>query len=104
MLNRFFPISVVKLEKARYLDVILYSKAQIDKETVAMGKVPTKDLEYEYGIVSVKSQDVDYEITMNPITMMRNALGTEHGGSGVPLDKKAYMASVAFWSQYALAQ
>jgi len=24
---------------------------------------------------------------MDPITIMRNALGKEHGGSGVPLDK-----------------
>ena len=38
---------------------------------------------------------------MQPITMMRNALGKEEGGSGVPLQRDAYMASVAFWSKYA---
>jgi len=34
---------------------------------------------------------------MDPITMMRNALGKEEGGSGVPLDKTKYMESVKFW-------
>lgn len=34
---------------------------------------------------------------MNPITIMRNALGTEHGGSGVPIDVKAYNESVDYW-------
>jgi hypothetical protein len=27
------------------------------------------------GLISIKAQTVDYEIPMNPITMMRNALG-----------------------------
>jgi len=38
---------------------------------------------------------------MSPITMMRNCLGKEHGGSGVPLDRAEYMKSVEFWSKYA---
>ena len=38
------------------------------------------------------------EIPMAPITMMRNALGVAEGGSGVPLDRRAYSRSVAFWS------
>jgi hypothetical protein len=39
---------------------------------------------------------------MDPITMMRNALGKEEGGSGVPLDREKYDVSVAFWSAHAL--
>ena len=39
---------------------------------------------------------------MNPITMMRNSLGKEEGGSGVPLDRVKYMESVDFWSKNAL--
>ena len=35
------------------------------------------------------------------ITMMRNALGVEEGGSGVPLDREAYARSVAFWERHA---
>lgn len=30
---------------------------------------------------------VDFEIPMDPITMMRNSLGAEEGGSGVKLDR-----------------
>ena len=29
---------------------------------------------------------------------MRNALGKEEGGSGIPIDRDAYMKSVEFWS------
>lgn len=39
---------------------------------------------------------------MDPITMMRNALGKEEGGSGVPLDREKYLKSVEFWKEYAL--
>ena len=38
---------------------------------------------------------------MVPITMTRNALGVEEGGSGVALDRAAYARSVAFWSRHA---
>eukprot|EP00826_Nyctotherus_ovalis_P002248 TRINITY_DN10431_c0_g3_i3.p1 TRINITY_DN10431_c0_g3~~TRINITY_DN10431_c0_g3_i3.p1 ORF type:complete len:183 (-),score=44.02 TRINITY_DN10431_c0_g3_i3:91-639(-) len=100
VLVRFFPKEGVKLEKAKFLDVILYSKEQIDKEDKAMGRKEDTE-EYEYGIISIKPQDVDYEIPMIPITMMRNALGAEHGGSGVPLEREKYLESVAFWSSHA---
>ena len=52
------------------------------------------------GNVSIKAQDVDYELPMNPITVMRNSLGKEHGGSGVPLDRDAYMESVSYWKDH----
>ena len=44
-------------------------------------------------------QDEDFETPMQPITMMRNALGKEEGGSGVPLDKETYMKRVNYWRQ-----
>lgn len=51
-----------------------------------MGNVdPNKDIDYDFGIISVKPQDVPHETPMDPITMMRNALGKEEGGSGVKL-------------------
>ena len=52
------------------------------------------------GIISVKGQLCDYELPMQPITVMRNALGKEHGGSGVPLDREKYMESVRFWKDH----
>lgn len=33
--------------------------------------------------------------------MMRNALGREEGGSGVPLGRDAYEASVKYWQEHA---
>jgi len=38
---------------------------------------------------------------MQPITMMRNALGKDEGGSGVPLDRAKYEASTAYWESRA---
>ena len=38
VLRRYFPKDKVELEKAKYLDIILYSKEQIQKETEAMGR------------------------------------------------------------------
>ena len=36
-----------------------------------------------------------------PITMMRNALGREEGGSGMPLDRAAYEAACSYWAAHA---
>jgi len=41
------------------------------------------------------------ETPMAPITMLRNALGVEEGGSGVPLDRAAYHRAVEFWRGHA---
>ena len=84
---------------ATFLDIILYSRDQIIKENEAMGITPP-DTEAPWGIISVKGQLCDYELPMQPITMMRNALGKEEGGSGVPLDKVKYAESVAFWREH----
>ena len=48
-----------------------------------------------------RPQDEGFETPMQPITMMRNALGREEGGSGVPLQRVAYAASVEYWQQHA---
>ena len=44
------------------------------------------------------------EKPMEPITMMRNALGKEEGGSGVPLNREKYMESVNFWEKHAVVK
>ena len=38
---------------------------------------------------------------MQPITAMRNALGRDEGGSGVPLNRDEYLKSVAYWQENA---
>mmetsp|Transcript_23617 Transcript_23617/g.54043 ORF Transcript_23617/g.54043 Transcript_23617/m.54043 type:complete len:204 (+) Transcript_23617:116-727(+) len=102
VLVRWFPVDTAPpTPVAKYLDIILYSREQINKEAAAMGRDEHDDGGSPWGIISVKAQDVDYELPMQPITMMRNALGKEEGGSGVPLDRAAYDASVSFWSKHA---
>ena len=89
---------------AKYIDLILYSREQINKENAAMGKQKNEEEEEEtapWGIVSIKAQDVDHELPMTPITAMRNALGKEQGGSGVELVREEYMKAVEYWKDHA---
>jgi len=102
VLTRWFPKADVKAPEAKFLDIILYSREQIRKENAAMDEDSGSDA--PWGIVSVKAQSIDSEIPMEPITMMRNALGVEHGGSGVGLDRDAYARSVEFWNRHARVQ
>ena len=93
----------LKSNIAKYLDIILYSYDQVQAENEAMKMVdPNKDIHYDYAIISVKPQDVNKELPMQPITIMRNALGKEYGGSSVPLDPEKYKQSVDFWENNAL--
>ncbi|MGI9423296.1 MAG: DUF3228 family protein [Hyphomicrobiaceae bacterium] len=85
---------------AQYLDVILYSHEQLQKEAREYpdeDKVPDCD----WGIVSIIGTLSPSEPPMPPITQMRNALGTSQGGSGVPVDPDAYARAVAFWNCHA---
>ena len=102
---RFFPKELVvsddtPLPVAKYLDLILYSREQIQKENAAMNNDSSTE-DAPWGIVSIKAQDVDYEIPMTPITSMRNALGKDEGGSGVPLVHDEYMKSYHYWNDHA---
>ena len=96
---RWVPASRVSVPQAKMLDVILYSREQIVKEREAMPeKGSASDLpDAPWGIISIKAQDEEHETPMQPITMMRNALGRDEGGSGVTLEKAKYDASVEYW-------
>lgn len=104
MLTRFFPKELIKKESplhvAKYLDLILYSRDQINKENAAMGC--DSNSKSPWGIVSIKAQDRDSELPMQPITAMRNALGVEEGGSGIPLSREAYMEAYRYWNSHAI--
>lgn len=79
--------------KAEYLIVILYSREQMAREG--------EELEADWGVVGLLPTETPEEIPMAPITMMRNALGVEEGGSGVAIDRDAYEKSVQFWNTHA---
>ena len=78
---------------ADYLVPILYSREQMAKEGTPV--------DADWGIVGCLYTRTPDEIPMVPITMMRNALGVEEGGSGVAMDREAYRRAVAFWSGHA---
>ena len=88
---------------AEYLDIILYSRDQIVKENEAVEvQADPSHSQSPWGIVSIKAQDVDHELPMKPITMMRNAIGKAQGGSGVPIDRDEYMKAVEYWKTHAV--
>lgn len=111
VLTRYFPKELVggesNLPVAQYLDLILYSREQINLENAAQqgqSSTPATTSSAEtapWGIVSIKAQDVDHELPMTPITAMRNALGKAEGGSGVPLNRDEYLKAVEYWKDHA---
>ena len=101
--NDIFGDNAEDIKTSKMLDIILYSREQLVKEREATGKAdPNRPLpDAPWGIISIKAQDEPFELPMQPITMMRNALGKSEGGSGVPLEKSKYDASVAYWRNHA---
>ena len=83
----------VEAPVANYFVVILYRADQRAKEGAA--------IDGDWGVVGCLYTAEPEEIPMAPITMMRNALGVEEGGSGVPVDRDAYRRAVEFWDSTA---
>lgn len=86
--------------RAGFLDVILYSKEQLDREA-AEGPDNEDPPDCDWGIVSIIGTLEPTEPPMPPITQMRNSLGRGEGGSGVAIDRDAYERAVAFWEAHA---
>lgn len=85
--------------KAEWLILVLYDKEQIDTESKMDLTKEFESFEGDWGIVAILGQSHSNEEPMKPETMIRNALGIEEGGSGVPLDREKYLKSVEFWSE-----
>ena len=92
VLVRWF--SGLKAPKAAWLDVIVYSAEQLAAEGDRIEPA-------EWGIVNLLAVAKPSEQPMTPMTMLRNALGIAEGGSGVPLDRAAYLESVQYWERHA---
>jgi len=98
VLERWFE--GINVPEAKFLDVILYSHDQLLAEARDYPdeqEVP----ECDWGIVSIIGVLEPSEPPMPPITQMRNALGRDQGGSGVPLDPVTYDKAAAFWDAHA---
>lgn len=109
VLTRFFPADKVTAPRAEWLDIILYSREQLVKEHAALHGVSEEEVDgvlpqAPWGIISIKAQGEGYETPMNPITMMRNALGKAEGGSGVQLVREEYEKATTYWEGHAMIQ
>jgi len=60
-----------------------------------------KEFDADWGVVAILGQSHSNEEPMKPETMLRNALGIDEGGSGVKLDRNAYISSCEFWDKHA---
>lgn len=78
---------------ANFILPILYSREQLAKEG--------SPIDADWGVVGCIYTMEPEETPMAPITLLRNALGVEEGGSGVPIDREAYRQSVEFWRTHA---
>lgn len=92
VLERYVSESWVK-QTAKYLCVIIYDKAQMVKEGT---RLPGNA---DSAVVNILRLMTLEEPPLPPITMMRNALGVDEGGSGVPLDRFKYNSSVEYWKK-----
>lgn len=89
----------IEIPRAEYLCFVVYDKAQIDYEDSLQVAERRENIDAEWCVVAILGQMEMEEHPMKPITMMRNALGAEEGGSGHKLDREAYMKAVEFWSK-----
>ncbi|OQS02532.1 hypothetical protein THRCLA_05091 [Thraustotheca clavata] len=100
VLMRWFPSHSVTPITAKFLDIVLYSREQISLQNDAMGR--NIDLgDAPWRVSNVVAQDVDHELPMEPMYYLRNALGKEAGGSGVPINKTKYLEAVEYWNKHA---
>lgn len=84
-------VSNISVSIAPFIHIIVYSREQLEKENDI--------IQANWGIVNIITAGQFTEEPMKPMTIMRNALGIEEGGSGVALNAKAYHKSVQFWSK-----
>ena len=87
---------------AKYLVLVLYSKEQIELEAKNSDSgTEIFGFDADYGIVAILAQSDYKEEPIIPATIIRNSMGIEYGGSGVPLDKEQYLKSCDFWNKNA---
>lgn len=96
VLVRWFE-GLSEVPEAECLVLVLYNEEQLLKEDVDIGDA-------DDGIVAILGQLQYVEEPMISISAMRNALGILEGGSGVPLDRDAYIRSVEFWNRHAMVK
>lgn len=101
-IQEYFPVGCgVEETPADHLTVIVYSRAQLEEEAAKAPHIERDVPDAEWGIVSINAEPEAMDSPMAPMTLLRNALGAEYGGSGKPLDLSKYEESVAYWVDHA---
>jgi len=109
VLSRWFDLPL-PAPIAKYLVIVVYSREQLLKEWRSIIEKEKPDytindidfpIKADWGIVAILAQMGAEEEPMKPATMLRNALGIEEGGSGIPIDRDKYLNSVEFWKTHA---
>ena len=95
-LTRWFE-GMEKPEATRVV-AICYSREQLSSEKESVNGLKG-DLIL---VLAGPSREVDPSDTMDPATMLRNALGKEFGGSGHPLDREMYVRMCEYYDSHAL--
>ena len=100
-LTRYFPVGSVELVVAEHIEVILYTKEQLIKESKNQDKKDYSGCDYD--IVCVNAEPTEKSSPMVPNTIVRNYLGKDFGGSGTEgIDEEEYKESVTFWQEHAI--
>ena len=84
----------VEASRAKYLDIILYSREQLEEEATAHGEACDLDPTAMWGIVNIIGMLTPEELPISPATQFRNALGPTEGGSGIKINPIDYGRAV----------
>jgi hypothetical protein len=95
--HRFFDSKDVKGTPAHHVDLILYTKEQLDKEKEA-------HTDADYDLISVNAEFSEKSVPISVETMKRNEKGPEFGGSGHKHSPEEYTVSESFWKDHAMVK
>eukprot|EP00040_Diaphanoeca_grandis_P029424 m.172363 g.172363 ORF g.172363 m.172363 type:complete len:293 (+) comp31683_c0_seq2:325-1203(+) len=91
------------IEKAKYLQVTMYSAEYILRDSLQRGKGIGNcgDIaNANWGVISIKGVNEKREVPMTPASMMKGALPRECGGLGVTLNMAKYRESIQYWETH----
>ena len=93
--HKFFHSKDVKGMPSHHVNIILYTKEQLDKEK-------EKNTGSDFDIISINAEPTEAGAPITPETMRRNIKGPEFGGSGHQHTEDEISHSEKFWKDHAM--